>query len=155
IFEQVGSGGVITNIGYESGSVTSGEDSSEVGSFAGKINGGSVTNSYSKASIDGSNFSFIGPVTGGLFGAGTSATVSNSYYAGNITNASGAPNEAGGIAAFLGNGSITNSYSTGTITNGQKVGGVVGLLGATGTITNSFTTMTFVNTSQVGAMVGQ
>ena len=155
IFEEVGTGGVITNIGYESGSVTSGEDSSSVGSFAGRVVGGSITKSYSKASIDGSAFGFIGPNTGGLFGGGTSATVSDSYYSGNVKNASGAPNETGGIAAYMTGGSITNSYTTGSLSDGQKVGGIVGVLGSSATIVSSFTTMTFSNDSTVGAIVGQ
>lgn len=154
IFEKLGSGGLITNIGIASGSITSGEDVVSMGSFAANVSGGSITNSYSKAVLDGSAAFFIDPVIGGLLGKGDPVTVSNSYYAGNITNGTANPNYTAGIAGYLSAGSIANSYSTGSITNGQNVGGLAGRLFSGATITNSFSTMTFVNASSVGALVG-
>lgn len=155
IFEEVGSGGVITNIGYESGSVTSGADSSKLGSFAGVVSGGSITKSYSKASLTANNGGFIAPVAGGLFGVGNSATVSDSYYSGNIVNATGEnANDTGGISGAMTGGSITNSYSAGNLANGQDVGGITGVLGTGATLSNSFTTMTLTNDTFVGGMVG-
>jgi hypothetical protein len=155
IFQEVGSGGLITNIGYESGSVTTGEDSTTVGSFAGIVSNGSITASYSKASLDGSAASFIDPVMGGFFGHGDTATVSDSYYSGSIINGTANPNYTAGIAGYLSGGSISSSYSTGSLTNGQYVGGIAGRLFSSAIISNSFTTMTLLNASTAGAVVGQ
>ncbi|HVZ66738.1 MAG TPA: fibronectin type III domain-containing protein [Patescibacteria group bacterium] len=154
IFQTLGTGGLITNIGYESGSLTQQGDTSKMGSFAAVVSGGSITNSYSKASMDGSAANFIAPVMGGLLGQGTSAVVSNSYYSGNIVNSTLNQNNTGGIAGTMSGGSITNSYSTGSITHGQNVGGIAGRFVSSASTSNSFTTMTYVSVSFVAGMVG-
>lgn len=150
----MGSGGVITNIGYESGSVTSGEDSTSIGSFAARTSGGTITNSYSKATLNGTAAAFISPTVGGLVGRGDNVTISNSYYSGDITNATINRMDTGGIAGYLSAGSVTNSYSSGNITGGQNVGGIAGRLLSSSTISSSFATMTFTNASFVGGIVG-
>ncbi len=155
IFALISTGGVVTNIGLESGTITQQGDTVNMGSFAGTIEGGTITNSYSKASLDGSAANFISPVMGGLFGAGDPATVSNSYFSGNIVNATINQNYTGGIAGYMSAGSITNSYATGSMSNGRYVGGIAGRLFSGATITDSFTTTTFVNSSIVGGIVGQ
>jgi nucleoid-associated protein YgaU len=155
IFEELGSGGVITNIGYDSGSVTGGADTASIGSFAAKSSGGSITKSYSKVNLDGTAAAGIAdPTMGGLLGQANSVTISDSYYSGNITNGTVNGNYTAGIAGYLSGGSISNSYSTGSLANGQDVGGLVGRMLSSSTISNSFSTMTFSNDSTVGALVG-
>ena len=154
IFQEIGSGGVITNIGYDSGSVTAGSSVQFAGSFAGRSSGASITKSYSKVNVDGSAASGFSAETGGFVSFASLTTISDSYYSGTVTNSSSSPYYSGGFVSYLDGGSITNSYTSGSMVNGHQVGGIAGNLGSNATISNSFSTITFTNTSNVGALVG-
>lgn len=154
MFQEMGSGGLVTNIGVESGSITSGIDASTVGTFAGEVNAGTITKSYSKATITGANSPFASYNAGGLAGNGDSATVSDSYYSGTITNNPQHQGYSGGIVGNMNGGSITRSYSTGSITQSHQVGGITGNLNLSATVSNSFSTMTITNSSNDGGLIG-
>ncbi len=108
LFGDIGSGGVIKNIGVN-GSVSG---SSYVGGLVGN-NVGTITNSYSTGSVSGDNY--IGGLAGYNYG-----TITNSYSTGSVSG-----NHVGGLVG-INYGTITNSYSTGSV-SGSFVGGLVGI----------------------------
>jgi len=149
LFGFVG-GGVIKDIGVVNADVTSGEF---IGSLVG-CNNGTVSNSYSAGSVNGTfwggglvGFNFEegtvsnsystsnaigGYGTGGLAGGNWRGTVSNSYATGSVTGYEGA----GGLLGANWEGTVSNSYSTGSVTGDINAWGLVGF--APGTVSNSF-----------------
>ena len=161
--------GSIINLGLTNVSITNSRTQSNTGAFAGVINnGGSVKNSYvtgkitSAASVGGitgaliqgtisksyssasiKQVGYIGsweisnyfPYAGGLVGYSVNANVSNSYFDGSISSSNSAIIKGGLVASFLNGGTILDSYSTFT----NLVGGTTGQ-GYTqvGTITDSY-----------------
>jgi len=97
-----------------------------IGSFAGVLIHGSITNCYATGSV-------AGDYVGGLVGlcAHATAAITNSYSACSVSGSS-----AGGLVGENYYGSITNSYSTGVVT-GAPAGGLVGHT-AYGSVANGF-----------------
>ncbi len=151
-----GTNAIIENC-YTSGSITSGGTS---GGIIGRLDGGSVTNSYSSATFTGANASYVG----GLIGFISGATVSESYATGNLTTSvsNGYAESWGGLVGDVGGGSlIENSYATGIVDGGSTassgahtiVGGLVGR-NYNSTIQDSYATGT-VYGQYVGGLVGE
>ncbi len=107
------SNATISNVGLAGGSITGGV---AVGSLVGSQFGGSVSNSYSSATVTGNSS------VGGLVGF-ADGTIRTSYATGNVSGS----DSVGGIAGYL-SGTITQSYATGAVTGTSKVGGLVGEL---------------------------
>ncbi len=101
-----------------------------VGGLAGDIYSGSLTMSYSAATVTGGVYSGTG--TGGLIGSVSSGSVlTNCYATGNVTG----NNRVGGL---VGNndGTITKSYASGVVAGDSLAGGLIGA--SSGTVTQSY-----------------
>jgi filamentous hemagglutinin family protein len=179
LFGYVGGGGRIFNVGLVGGSVTG---QNYVGALVGQNNGGTLTNVYSTAAVNGRGdtggliglnsgpvtnayatgaVSATGPVsgdysllaTGGLIGS-NSGTLLNVYATGPVTTSGdGAPVYVGGLIGFN-NGTVTNAYATGTVTasGGTSVGGLIGI--NFGPVTNTYATGAVSNSGSPFAGVG-
>ena len=88
-----------------------------------------------------------GTSSGGIFGYGSSGTITNCYSTGMISGTS-----SGGIFGQLSSGTVTNCYSTGAI-SGLASGGIYGY-GSTGTATNCYNTGA-ISGNQAGGIFGQ
>jgi hypothetical protein len=111
LFAQVGSGGVVENLGLENEYVSG---SSYVGGLIGDSNG-TVSNCYSTGSVSGG-------YVGGIVGYSEGGTISNCYSTDSVSGGS----YAGGIVGLSQGGTISNCYSTGPVSGGSHVGGLVG-----------------------------
>ncbi len=107
-------GGSIDSVGLENCEVLG---LTFVGGLAGRIDGGSITNSYVTGSVEGRMN------VGGLAGCVYNGSITNSYATGSVTG----DKYVGGLAGCVYNGSITNSYATGSVTGSVRVGGLVGV----------------------------
>jgi Peptidase family M23/The GLUG motif len=170
LFAYLGNGGKILNIGLTNLSVkVSGYD---VGGLIGR-NRGTVSNSYTTGSVNGTASDLNGIAVCGLVGWNF-GTIIDSYSAATVTSPTTARASLGGVSggnsAGGGNsGTISRSGSTGHV-SGQsgapgsglvEIGGLVGELGdssgAAGTIENSYATATITSTGSntaAGGLVG-
>ncbi|MGH9356971.1 MAG: beta strand repeat-containing protein, partial [Terriglobia bacterium] len=152
LFGQIGSGGVVENIGLVGGSVTD-ANSFEIGGLTG-YNNGTITNSYETGAVT-SGSGGLGSEAGGLVGY-NHGTISNSYAAGAVSDGSSfGGNLLGGLVGYN-NGTITNSYATGAVTsaNYDDAGGLAGY--NFGTITDAYATGAVSGGSyaQAGGLIG-
>jgi hypothetical protein len=109
--------GLISNLGVVGGSVTGAH---MVGGLVGYDLLGSITNSYSTATVHGGNYA--GGLVGLMYG-----TLSNDYATGSVSGTA----YVGGLVGVSGNnglqtGTITGSYATGAVTGNRNIGGLVG-----------------------------
>ena len=110
-----------------------------IGGLVGEIRGSVVRNSWSSATVTGSNTS---TQIGGLVGLVSvdSSEISDSYAIGNVTGGSANEFVGGLVGTLSSNNSVSNSYATGNVNGGAGdsdiVGGLIGR--ADGTVTNSF-----------------
>ncbi|HEV2498123.1 MAG TPA: YDG domain-containing protein [Terriglobia bacterium] len=174
MFGQIGSGGVVENIGLVGGSVTNGASNSYVGRLAGD-NDGTITNAYATGAVTGVNGNYVGglvgfnqstitdahatgaagggsdSVVGGLVGYNNGGTIADSYATGALT--AGIDSYVGGLAGFS-NGTITNAYATGAATGGTDnyAGGLVGF--NDGTISGVYATGAVSGGIEIGGLVG-
>ena len=107
-------GGSIDSVGLENCEVLGG---TFVGGLAGRIDGGSITNSYVTGSVEG------WMNVGGLAGCVYNGSITNSYATGSVTG----DKYVGGLVGDVTDASITNSYATGSVTGSVSVGGLVGV----------------------------
>ena len=107
-------GGSIDSVGLENCEVLGG---TFVGGLAGRIDGGSITNSYVTGSVEG------WMNVGGLAGCVYNGSITNSYATGSVTG----DKYVGGLVGDVTDASITNSYATGSVTGSVCVGGLVGV----------------------------
>jgi hypothetical protein len=91
---------------------------------------GTISNSYAKGSVAGSN-----EEVGGLVGQNYTGAVSNSYATGNVTGTK----DVGGLVG-INTGTVSTSYSTGSASGSSEVGGLVG--NNLGTVSASFWNVT-------------
>ncbi len=137
IFGYIGSSGVVTKVGYVSGSVTGGSSVGNMGGIA-AVSEGSITKSYSNVDIYGTDGG-LHPNGGGIVGYNF-GTVSDSYATGNVQS-TGSGDEGGLVGVDDGGtADISNSYATGNITGGSTIGGLVGYVENGGSISYSFST---------------
>ncbi len=107
--------GTIENVGVIGGVI---KTERNAGGVAGFIRAGSITSSYSTATIIGS-----GNVIGGLLGYVDSvSSISDNYATGAVTGVS----SVGGLVGYIRAGNIRNSYATGPVTGTSKLGGIGG-----------------------------
>ena len=106
-------GGSIDSVGLENCEVSG---NWYVGGLAGRIDGGSITNSYVTGSVEGQMN------VGGLAGCVYNGSITNSYATGSVTG----DKYVGGLVGDVQSASITNSYATGSVTGSVRVGGLVG-----------------------------
>jgi len=107
-------GGSIDSVGLENCEVLG---LTFVGGLAGRIDGGSITNSYVTGSVEGRMN------VGGLAGCVYNGSITNSYATGSVTG----DKYVGGLVGDVTDASITNSYATGSVTGSVSVGGLVGV----------------------------
>ncbi|MBE7710848.1 MAG: hypothetical protein E7Z92_01775 [Cyanobacteria bacterium SIG31] len=136
---------IITNCAVIGGSVYS--DMSSAGGLVGSMDGGSISNSYSTASIE----SF--ECAGGLVGSMDGGSISNSYSTAEVESSD---SDAGGLIGVANNNvQITNSYATGSVYSEYGyAGGLVGFM-ESGSISNSYSTASVEsNGDGGGALIG-
>ncbi|ADE01722.2 GLUG motif-containing protein [Haloferax volcanii] len=173
LFSEVASGGTITNIGLEGGSVTGAR---RTGQLAGYNDGtvenshvtGEVTGTYRVGGLVGRNDGTvrrsyaIGEPTrgsdwfGGLVGF-NQGTVNRSFAA-RAVDGGGGSTSAGGLVG-VSTGTIADSYATGTVTASWYAGGVLGSFQADpgGTVQRSYATGSLSiddETQGIGGLVG-
>ena len=114
LFGNVGSGGVITNLGIEDANIIGKQ---YVGGLSGLNSGVVISNCYSTGSVaaysasSSSSSSFVGGLTGFNYNG---AAISNCH---STVNVNGSRSTIGGLAGYNGgNSSISNCYATGQIT---------------------------------------
>ena len=107
-------GGSIDSVGLENCEVLG---LTFVGGLAGRIDGGSITNSYVTGSVEGRMN------VGGLAGCVYNGSITNSYATGSVTG----DKYVGGLVGDVNYASIKNSYATGSVTGSVSVGGLVGV----------------------------
>ncbi len=114
---------------YSMGSAT-GENG--VGGSIGYIFGGTLTNSFSTATVSGTS---IGARSGGLIGLTYGSTVQDCYATGDVTQS----NQAGGLIGSIMDTDVIHCYSTGSVEcNGDSHGGMVGITDELSVCTDSF-----------------
>ena len=133
-------GGSIDSVGLENCEVSG---NWYVGGLAGRIDGGSITNSYVTGSVEGQMN------VGGLAGCVYNGSITNSYATGSVTG----DKYVGGLVGDVQSASITNSYATGSVTGDKYVGGLVGDV-QSASITNSYATGSVTGSVRVGGLVG-
>jgi hypothetical protein len=90
-----------------------------VGIVVGRIDGGSIANSYSTGIVSCSRgYNQVG----GIAGFVSESSIANSYSTATVSGSS----YVGGIAGEVYKGSVINSYSTGTVNGNRNIGGIVG-----------------------------
>ena len=150
LFGELGSGGVIRNLGLLGGSVYGGSGSS-IGALVG-INYGTVSNSYATSNVSGTSLSRIGGLVGNNYG-----TIGNSYATGAVSGTSSS--SIGGLLGYDYGGAVRNSYATGNVsgTSSGYIGGLLGSdYGTAATISNSHATGSVTGgvQSYVGGLAG-
>jgi hypothetical protein len=118
-----------------------------VGGIAGQLAGGTLTDSFSTATVSENTSGY----TGGLVGQFLGGTISNSYYIGSISGTS----YVGGLVGNLSGATITSSYSSGTVMGTvQEVGGLVGWSTSNSSISTSFSLGSVSGPTLVGGLAG-
>ena len=106
-------------------------------------NSSSIANSYTTASVTGSN------CVGGLVGWNDSSSITTSYATGSELGTY----SVGGLVGWNNFGNITTSYATGSVSGSSYVGGLVGSNDSS-SIANSYATGSVSGSSYVGGLVG-
>jgi hypothetical protein len=104
--------------------------------------GGTITHSYSNATVTGENG------VGGLIGQDSSGTISTSYATGSVTGLAGV----GGFVGLSNSSTIHDCYATGVVHATSDAGGFVGDNGSV--ITNVFSTGGVASGAHSGGLVG-
>ncbi len=126
-------GAVIKNLGVTNVNITGRND---VGGLVGSNNlSSTITNCYSTGSVTADGF-FVG----GLVGANSVSTVSNSYSAVSVLGTGTANENTGGLVGQNTQSLVTDSYATGSVNGYKFVGGLVGYNINSSTISNSYST---------------
>lgn len=139
LFGEVGTGGVVENVGLIGGSVTT-TASANVGALVGN-NSGTILNAFATGTVTTAGFL---STAGGLVGLNNiGGTITNSHATGAVTNGNINANASTGYGGLVGQnngGTITKSFATGAVSapRGNNVGGLVGVNQANGTISNSY-----------------
>ena len=125
LFQRLGSGGVLRNLGLRAVDVTG---QHETGGLVGENDRGTITASYVSGRVAGRD------QVGGLVGRNHRGTITASYATSAI---SGRGSNIGGLVGWNDQGTITASYAMGAVTDRTQVAGLVG--GSNhGTITASY-----------------
>ncbi len=111
----IGAGSVTSSNNYTTGIVSS---SNSAGGLIGLFSGGTVSTSYSSATVRGNGFG-----DGGLIGASTAGSIYSSYATGNVV---GFQQAGGFIGNITGSTLVSSSYATGNITATASGGGFAG-----------------------------
>ena len=144
LFQQIGRGGVVKNLGFENVAIKGNRHAAALASYnrgtvdncyvTGQVfcsakyghpgglvsmswTGSIIKNSYSTARVSGKSYS------GGLVASMYKTTVENSYSSGSVVN-----KYAGGLVGLMSSGVIRQSYATGSVSGKSYVGGLVGLV---------------------------
>ncbi|MFA6186209.1 MAG: GLUG motif-containing protein [Phycisphaerae bacterium] len=149
LFGQIGSGGIIKNLGVEDVNIIGGDYSSHIGGLCGSNYYGSITNCYVTVAVSG--YAFIG----GLCGDNDSGSIINCYSTG-IVSGSIESFLIGGLCGENYSGSITNCYSTGSVSGSSGSYIMGGLCGTnTGNITDCYSTGNLSGDYQIGGLCGE
>jgi hypothetical protein len=148
------SGGEIKNVRLENVTITSGDDSEELGGLVGE-NGGTISNCYSTGNVTGGDDSWA---LGGLVGYNyEGSSISNCYSTSNVTGGDNS-SDLGGLAGYNDqDGSIINCFSTGIVAGGNNSSDLGGLAGENyyGEVNNSYSTGTVTGgANYLGGLVG-
>ncbi len=139
LFGYIGSGGIVSNVGLDSGSVTGGNNT---GGLVG-YNKGTISESYSGVSVTGKY------EVGGLAGWNDGGAIEKSYAIGAVSGTGG---DVGGLLGGNYLGAAENVYATGSVTGKYAVGGLIGF--NYGDISNAYATGSVNGTCDVGGLIG-
>ncbi|WP_303646813.1 GLUG motif-containing protein [Haloarchaeobius salinus] len=144
LFSEVGSGGTITAVGLEGGSVTGARRTGQLAGF----NDGTVEDSHATGEVSGTER------VGGLVGR-NDGTIRRSYTSGEPTRGT---DWVGGLVGFN-RGTVNRSFAARAVVgeggsfDGASAGGLVGVV-STGTIEDSYATGTVTASWFVGGLLG-
>ena len=120
-------GAEFSNIHLENISMT-GQDN--VGSFVGRLESSSVSDSYATGTVTGEYY------VGGFVGSMVSSSISNSSETGDAKGLV----SVGGFVGSMYDSSISNSFATGDVEGEQDIGGFVGFMESDSSISDSYAT---------------
>ncbi len=144
LFGQIGSGGVVSNLGIVDCDISGMFGMYYAGGLCGYNNSGTITTSYTTGTVSGYVY------VGGLSGYNYSGTITSSY---STCEVSGGSNDVGGLCGHNRNGTISSSYSTGTVSGSFHVGGLCGVNNY-GSITSSHATGAASGENYIGGLCG-
>jgi hypothetical protein len=161
LFSQVGTGGILSDIGLAGAEVAATNDTSDeitVGALAG-YSDGTIVGSFASGAISATGNGAGESVVGGLVGTTwVDSTVSRSYA--NETVDSSVPGNAGGLIGTV-SGGVFSSFATGEVTTNSNTtsGGLVGASGDPSLISDSYSTGSVTSTvadgyTAVGGLLG-
>ncbi|WP_420637790.1 GLUG motif-containing protein [Candidatus Poriferisocius sp.] len=126
--------GTVENVWVE-GTIEVNGDSDHGGALAGIMDGGTISNTFSTATVKGGDDG--SGAAGGLAGGFKNGTVSNVY----VTGATGGDGDVmGGLAGFINGTTVNNALALGSVTAGTNTDDVGGMFGTSTnpTISNSY-----------------
>ena len=157
LFSSTNSSGVIREVGLVNADVTGrAYVGGLVGHSFGTIVASHVTGSVS-ATGTVSGYTWLG----GLVGANSGGTISDSYVTASVSGILDSAGRVGGLLGYNGGGTISDSYATGSVTGDWEVGGLVGhndyyyTATSIGEISDSYATGSVTGGSHVGGLVGK
>jgi hypothetical protein len=144
LFADVGSGGLLRDIGLINASVTSDVSFTGTGALVG-YNIGTINNAYATGSVSGS--SSVGGLVGYNYG-----TVNNASATGSVSG----NYDVGGLVGNHQNGAISNAYATGSVSGNNNIGGLVGNNNSSfgAIISNAYATGSVTGSYNIGGLVG-
>ena len=150
LFGQVGSGGVVENVGLLGDSIEATDDDSDVGGLVGE-NSGTIEDAYATGVVTGEDALYVG----GLVGE-NSGTIEDAYATGAVAGVGSG--DVGGLVGYNDDGTIEDAYATGAVSDGEtgEVGGLVGN-SYYGTIKDAYATGAVSDgegSSMIGGLVG-
>jgi filamentous hemagglutinin family protein len=133
------SGASLRNIGLSNVNITSTGALTYTGALVGRLDNGTLNNTYSTGTIS----AISGNNIGGLAGASIGATIDSSYATGNVVVSGNGAYDLGGLVGQS-TGAINTSYATGNVTaSGTGItyaGGLSGYASNSAPVTNSYAT---------------
>ncbi len=168
LFGWLGSGAVISDLGFESVSITG---NFATGSLAGVHSGSTISGCYASGTVSGAgnvgglvgtnnttmtlcyaDVNVSGPNgLGGLAGE-NAGTLTYSYATGNVSGSGGGSYDIGGLAGSNMWGTVTSCYATGSCSGYEKIGGLIGT--NSGSITDCYAVGGVSGTQNLGGLVG-
>ena len=113
--------------------------------------GGSISNSFSSATVVGTGDGWVGGLVGGSYGF----QIDDSYATGSVTGTDYIGGLTGATYDEAGESEITNSYATGQVVGRDFVGGLVGENSSSTLIDKSYATGQVTGQNSVGGLVGK
>lgn len=150
------SGGTVSGVNVDSScTVKPNEMVAYSGGIAGAINGGTVKDCTSAASISSVDTMYVGGVAGAVSPSSGGGTMENcGYLGGSLAITAGVSSNVGGVAGLCGpSGKLVKCYSTAASIQGGTAGGVVGQCWQDSAMTNCYSTARTIS-AKLGSAAG-